>query len=123
MKIVIPLNPVTKKNSQRILINHKTGKPFIAQNQKYKEYENECGWYLGQFKGLQIDYPVNLKVIYYRKTRHRVDLINLHEALQDILVKYGVLKDDNVDIVHSLDGSRVMYDKENPRTEIEIRRI
>ena len=38
-----------------------------------------------------------------------------------MLVKYGVLKDDNSEIITSHDGSRVLYDKDNPRTEVTIR--
>ena len=38
----------------------------------------------------------------------------------DVLVKAGTLKDDSCSIVVSTDGSRVFYDKENPRTEVEI---
>lgn len=52
--------------------------------------------------------------------RRKVDALNLGEALDDILIKYGVIEDDNCLIVASHDGSRVFYDKENPRTEIEI---
>ena len=32
------------------------------------------------------------------------------------------MKDDNNRIVVSTDGSRVLYDKHNPRTEVEIER-
>jgi Holliday junction resolvase RusA-like endonuclease len=53
-------------------------------------------------------------------TKRRVDLTNLLEAIDDILVKYGVLEDDNYNIIDNHDGSRVYYDKENPRTEITI---
>ncbi|PID82024.1 MAG: hypothetical protein CSB16_03440 [Clostridiales bacterium] len=67
-----------------------------------------------------IDYPVNVKSVYYRATRHKVDLNNLHSALHDCLVKAGVLEDDNYKIIASTDGSRVEIDKENPRVEIEI---
>jgi Holliday junction resolvase RusA-like endonuclease len=56
-------------------------------------------------------------------TRRKVDLSNLLNSTLDILVHYGVLIDDNRNIVYSVDGSRVFYDKENPRTEIEITRI
>ena len=38
----------------------------------------------------------------------------------DILVKEGVLKDDDTKTIRSRDGSRVLYDKENPRSEIYI---
>lgn len=112
-------NPKTKKNNSRIITNHKTGRPMVIPSRAYKEYEFECGKQLVG-KGLHIDYPVNLKAVYYRKDRRRVDLSNLHEALQDILVKYDVLSDDNFTVVVAHDGSRVEIDKENPRTEIEI---
>ena len=37
-----------------------------------------------------------------------------------MLVKFYILADDNRDVVASIDGSRVFYDKENPRVEILI---
>lgn len=113
----IPVNPVTKKNSSQII--QVNGKPMLIPSKKYTQYEKDCGMFL---KPLGIDYPVNVKAIYYRRTKHRVDLCNLHEALHDTLVKYGVLADDNCNIIVSTDGSRVYYDKENPRTEVEITR-
>ena len=54
------------------------------------------------------------------QTRRRVDLLNLLEATLDILVDARILEDDNSNIVGGHDGSRVLYDKENPRTEIFI---
>ena len=92
---------------------------MIIPSKTYREYEKAAGWYI-KGKGICIDYPVNVKAIYYMPTRRRVDLVNLHEALCDILVKYGVVKDDNSKIIASMDGSRVEYDKEHPRTEIWI---
>ena len=56
-------------------------------------------------------------------TKRRVDLTNLMEATHDILVHCGVLADDNSKIIVSVDGSRVEYDKNNPRTEIEITEV
>ena len=47
-------------------------------------------------------------------------MTNLLEAIDDVLVKYGVIEDDNFNIVQSHDGSRVLYDKGNPRTEVYI---
>lgn len=112
-------NPKTKKNSSQIIMNQRTGRPMVIPSKAYKQYEKDCGLQL-KGKGLKINYPVNLKAVYYRKDRRKVDLSNLHEALQDILVKYGVLEDDNYTIVASHDGSCVQIDKENPRTEVEI---
>ncbi|WP_299034066.1 RusA family crossover junction endodeoxyribonuclease, partial [uncultured Anaerococcus sp.] len=83
----------------------------------------DCGRQItGKYKK-NIDYPINLKCVYYRKTKHRVDLTNLLAATCDILTDCGVIADDNYKIVVSHDGSRVMFDKERPRVEIEIERI
>ena len=119
-QFIIPVNPKTKKNSQQIIYNRKKKRHMIIQNQSYLSYEQICSEYIPQ---LHIDYPVNIKAVYYRATKHRVDLTNLHEALHDILIKYGCIVDDNYKIVHSTDGSYVDFDKENPRTEITITRI
>lgn len=121
LKITIALQPITKKNSQRILKNKRTGVPFISQSEKYKAFEAAAGYYIDPPE-TPIDYPVNVECVYYRKDRRRVDLVNLQEATLDILVRCGVLKDDNFNIVASMDGSRVEVDRENPRTEIVITR-
>jgi Holliday junction resolvase RusA-like endonuclease len=114
----IPLIPVTKKNSSRILINKRTGSPFIAPSRNYEQYEKETAYYIHPVK--PIDYPCNVKCVFYMPTARRVDLNNLLSAACDVLVKHGALADDNSDIVVSHDGSRVVKGDLNPRTEIEI---
>ena len=94
---------------------------MIIPSKLYKQYEKDCAMYIPKIK--TIDYPINLKCIYYMPTKRRVDLNNLLEATTDMLVHYKILADDNSNIVYSHDGSRVRYDKENPRTEIEIEDI
>lgn len=95
----------------------------MIQAKRYKQYESDAGYFIPDSLRRNINYPVNVKAIYYMPTRCRVDLCNLHAALHDILVKYEVLEDDNCKILVSTDGSRVEYDKENPRTEVEITEI
>ena len=118
-KFIIKLPPVSKKNSQQILFNPKTGKRFIAPSKKYKEYEQNAGWFLPRQKE-PIDYSINVKCLFYMPTKRKCDLTNLLEAVDDVLVKHGIIADDNYTIIESHDGSRVLYDKENPRTEIYI---
>ena len=118
IKFTIPLAPISKKNSQRIMINKRTGKPFIMPSAVYKQYEKEAALYVP--RGVVIDKPVNIKCLFYMPTRRKCDLTNLLEAIDDVLVKTGLLTDDNFTIIESHDGSRVYYDKENPRTEIYI---
>lgn len=122
IRLSIPITPRTKKNSQRICRNPRTGAYFIKASVAYEHYEKDCRFFMKKLDK-PIDYPINLKCIFYMKERRRVDLVNLQEAICDILVKYNILKDDNRNIVASMDGSRVFYDKKNPRTEIEITKL
>lgn len=122
LEFTIKLNPRTKKNSQQIIQNRYTGKPQIIQSKLYKDYEKEAGWFMPKLEK-PIDYPVNIQAVYYRDSKRIVDLNGLNQCLHDVLVKYGVLKDDNCRIVVSTDGSRVLFDKKNPRTEVTITRL
>lgn len=121
MTIIIPGQPVTKKNSQRIV--YAGGRPMILPSKQYKEYREIALWRIpGHYKA-RIDYPVNVQCVYYMATKRRVDLVNLIEATLDILVDAGVLADDNSGIIRSHDGSRVLLDRENPRAEITITEV
>lgn len=131
IKFTIPEDPITKKNHQKIVewnkprFSKKTGKlvstttPGIMPSSQYKQYERVCAYHLRNVPALSND-PVNVKALYYMGTRRSVDLTNLNEALHDILVNCGILPDDNCRIIVSTDGSRVYYDKDNPRTEVTI---
>ena len=119
IEITIPIQPVTKKNSQRLIRRGERIVPIPSA--AYKEYEKCAAVFLSKYKGIAIDSPVNVKCLFYMPTHRRVDLTNLLEAIDDVLVVNGILSDDNSKIVASHDGSRVLYDKAHPRTEIEIR--
>ena len=120
--VTIPVKPVTKKNSQQIITNPKTGRPFIIPSKQFRDFEKECKPYMLQIKTEigQIKYPVNVQCVFYVDRKLRYDLTNLLEAIDDVLVNYGILLDDNRDILASHAGSRVYYDKFNPRIEIKI---
>ncbi len=124
LKIKIPIPPRTKKNSQRI-VKTKNGGHCILPSKQYTQYEKDAMWFIRSRLtmlpgGETIKHPVNVKAVFYMDTRRCVDLVNLQEALLDVLVRGGLLEDDNCTIVASMDGSRVLYDKEHPRTEITI---
>lgn len=121
IKFTVKLTPISKKNSQQIMINKATGRPFIMPSQKYKQYEKEALWFIPR-PAQAINYPVNVKCLFYMPTKRKCDLTNMLEAIDDIMVKAGLLEDDNYTIIQSHDGSRILYDKENPRTEVEITR-
>ena len=118
---------MTKKNSQQIRYKGthcptcgKGKHPFPAPSAAFERYQAAALWYLKPAPPTPIDKPCNVKTLFYMPTHRRVDLPNLQEAILDVLVVAGVLSDDNANIVVSQDGSRVLYDKDNPRTEIEI---
>lgn len=114
----------SQKNNKRIVYNKRTNKPMIVSSKKATEWRKRA---LEQMKAdhvpkLMLDEPLNAKIIIYRKNRRggAGDLNNFLQAPLDVLVEYGVIKDDNRDIIYSVDGSRLEYDKENPRVEIEL---
>lgn len=124
MLLILRGEPPVKKNSQNI-VTYTTGRDgrqrrALIQNERYRQFEQDAGWQIPQAARKGIDYPVNVKALYYRSTLRVVDRPNLEEALLDILVKWGVLADDNRDIAAASDGSRVLYDPDNPRIVVEI---
>lgn len=124
---VIPLDPRTKKNSHRISgcgprcpVCGKYQRQFIRNGKATTEYAFQSAQFLHPKPPRPIDRPVHLQYKLYTQTRHRKDDLNLYENLDDILVKEGILKDDDRTIIRSRDGSRVLYDHQNPRAEIYI---
>lgn len=120
LKFTIHLDPKTKKNSMQPRLAK--GGRFLGmmQSSAYQRYEKDCLHTIPGAVRVGVDAPVNVQAIYYMRTRRKVDKTNLESALLDILVKAGVLTDDNSHIVFSTDGSRVRYSKEDPRTEVMI---
>jgi hypothetical protein len=123
----IPLDPRTKKNHQMIAGSGPRcpycGKPkrqFIRQGKPNQEYTINAFPYLSAKPPVPIDTPVHVRYLFYMATRRRVDKLNLCAAADDLLVEAGILADDNSAIVKSHDGTRVLYDKLHPRTEIYI---
>ena len=97
-----------KKNSQQII--YKNGRAIIIQSKLYLQFERDCGYFLKKY-AKHIDYPINLKCTFYVNDRRKRDIVNLLNAIQDVLVKYDVIADDNYGIVASLDGCSVIYEK------------
>ena len=117
----IPVIPRTKKNSQQVFVRN--GRIINIPSKLYKQFEKECLQVIPSKHRKKINYPINIKAIFYTESRRRIDLTNLLEALDDMLVKAEVIEDDCRDIVVSHDGSRVYWDKENPRIEVEITKV
>lgn len=117
-------NPKPKKNNMRPA-RRKGGGLMLIQSQSYIDFAVAATAQLAEQERpvSPICEKVNVKMTFYRGDKRRTDLVNLENATLDILVQAGILEDDNYNIVESMDGSRVRYDKDNPRTEILITTI
>jgi len=138
-KAVIPFEPKSKKNNLCIKFKKQSGAnalyknsrygmvlmgiPFVSQSDTYKQYERDCVYWLRRPQNGTINEKINICYRFYRSNNIRVDASNLIECADDILVKYHIIADDNFKYVCGHDGTRVYVDKDNPRTEIEIRRF
>ena len=123
---VIPLDTRAKKNSHRIAgsgprcpMCGKFQKQFIRNGSTATDFAFRAAQYLNP-RPVKPFGKVHLIYRVYTATWHKKDDLNLYEALDDILVKEKILEDDNRKIIRSRDGSRVLYDKDNPRAEIYI---
>lgn len=123
IRFTIDIVPRSKKNSQQIHINHMTGKPFVSPSDAYKAYRAAALMLIPGDVRQHIDYPVNVKGVFYMPTLRACDLNNMLESLTDVLVDAGVIDDDNYKVVAGHDGSRVRLDREHPRTEVTITRM
>lgn len=120
VRIVLPLLCRSKKNSQQIV--YKNGRSIIVQSKLYKQFERDCGYFLKKY-AKHITSPVTLKCTFYVPDRRKRDIVNLLNAIQDVLVHYDILADDNYTIVQSLDGTRIIYEKGREETIIEIEEV
>ena len=115
----------SKKNSQKIIVAR--GRPMILPSDAYKRYEAQAEQYLRDKPEKPIDTPIQVTCVYLMplnkngaEPKRQLDLVNLLEATCDILVKYQIIADDNSHIIKSVDGSRVYYVAEEPKTYITI---
>lgn len=115
----------SKKNSKDIFVNKKTGKYFIASNQKAREAEQDLVRQLEQLKELWHEYtddlPRPLKICFkiYRKSERKFDYNNITQGLLDAMVKAGLLIDDNMKCVIPY-YEPYSVDRKNPRTIISL---
>ncbi len=119
VELTISGQPITKKNSQRLI--YAKGRIIPIPSSAYKTYEAMALRQLYvQYDGEPIDFPVNLSCHFFLGRKRKCDITNLLQSVQDILVRANVIADDNYTIVARLDHCKVDFDKENPRCEITL---
>lgn len=118
MNLIIKGQPITKKNSQQIIIAGK--RPCIIPSQAYKKYAALAKQQLCLTGSPEpIGGPIAVRCLYYLETARTPDLTNLLAATHDILQACRIIEDDSQ--IKSVDGSRIIgKDAINPRVEITI---
>jgi Holliday junction resolvase RusA-like endonuclease len=95
--------PPSKKNSKRILVNKRTGKRFISSSLRHKEWHDLQMKLMAIHKVERTMFEKCYIMIGFRVSdKIKRDLTNMADSIMDLLVDYGVIKDDNYHVVNSL---------------------
>jgi len=145
IKIVVPGNPIIKKNTSKTSLfqKDKFGRrtvraiPVHYYTKVYKEWARNAIQSCAVFKTKhpEISFPIteqlNMKCLFYRDSNRIIDLSNLFAGIQDVMAGnekwanipkhlFQIIYDDSTRYIGSLDGSRVLLDKVNPRIEVYL---
>lgn len=119
MKFFIPGNVPSSKNGRRW-----TGKYFIASKTVVNYRKNAKAYYMQYAAAFKAELakhqlPVEIGFTFIRGTKHKFDYINPAQTVQDDMVTYGWIEDDNADNIKPV-FIDYKYDKNNPGVIIEI---
>lgn len=122
-QLVIPFEPIVKKNNRPIYRNKHTGKPFTGKSKRLQEAEIETQLSLLQQKNYlrKVQFPITgeitAEISFYRSSKRVCDVSNLVELPNDCMQKVGIFENDS-QITHLF--LHKYYDKSFPRTEINL---
>jgi Holliday junction resolvase RusA-like endonuclease len=116
-QLVIHGNPATKKTSNRLF--RVRGRTVVAPSAVHDNWfrralpEVKAAW-----RRAPLTEPVSVKALFFRADGRRVDLVNLMQALADLLERGGVVKNDQ--LIRAWDRSRLLRDPNDPRIELVV---
>lgn len=120
-EIFIPTNVPSSKNSRRW-----TGKYFIGSKQTMRYYKETKGYwlehkkdFLKMIKDLDSKKPYKIAFKFVRKSRHKFDYLNPAQTVQDQMVKYGWISDDNAEEMIPI-FLEYEYNKDKPGVYISV---
>jgi len=118
-EIFIPGNVPSSKNSKRwtgkYLINSKTVMNYIKNTKDVWLENKDC--FLSMIENKEMPYTISFKFI--RNSRRKFDYINPAQTVQDLMVKYDYIEDDNCDCIVPC-FERYEYNKEESGVIIKI---
>ena len=118
-EIFISGNVPSSKNGKRwtgkYLIHSKTVMTYIKNSKN--DYVDNKEKFLNMIENKEIPYKISFK--FHRSSRRKFDYINPCQTVQDLMVKYGWIEDDNcLFIIPSFEEYE--YNKEKPGVTIKI---
>lgn len=126
LTVVLRGNPATKKTSNRVFTNRVTGKVVVAPSEKYALWVRNVSeklrlaWITQSGSNKAWEGDVEVQALFLRVDR-RADLVNLMQALADLLQYSGVLKNDSQ--IKSWDGTRHGLNKFEPCVAMVMRKF
>lgn len=119
--IFIPGNVPSSKNSR--IYNYKLKRSFPSSiTTKYiKNTEEIFKGYKEEFLNLikDLPYPLDIRFTFIRDSQRKFDLINAVQIIQDLMVKYEWIEDDNYTILRPFFGQTTV-DKNNAGVIIDV---
>ena len=134
MTITLIGNTPAKKDSARIV--RAGGRIVLLPSARHERWYRENAAALGarivrgrvrpedrlaSYSGVSLPLPgrTRISIRFYRDSRRRWDYSNALDAVQDLLVDFGILSDDNAEVL-CLGDITHEYDKLNPRAEVTL---
>lgn len=127
MQFFIPGSTPSSKNSKvwtgRFLVVSKAVKKYIKASEP--AWKDQAVKFKKQLAKSSKPYKIGFHFV--RGSKHKYDFVNPVQTVQDLMVTYGWLEDDNVEIMYPVpleypkdSGQFSSYDKNNPGVYIEI---
>jgi Holliday junction resolvase RusA-like endonuclease len=110
---------IAKKNAKQLFM--RGGKPMMVSSKNFLEWERDALKQLLQYRGTA-DGPVSLLIEIYNKDKRSRDLDNQAASILDVLVKSGLLEDDDCFHVRELHVLFGGVDK-SPRAVINVQEL
>lgn len=122
--IFIPYNVPSSKNSKiwtgKVLIWSKTAMRYKDRSKEH--YLLNKRDFINMLRGK--DKPYHIGFHFVRDNRHVFDFINMVQTVQDLMIEYGYIDDDNCDEMLpfplAINDNYYSYDKNKPGVYIEI---
>jgi hypothetical protein len=120
MTIFIPGNVPSSKNSKvwtgRFLVHSKATRKYIKESEKH--WKKHAAAFRKELKNQSKPYRIGFRFV--RGSKHKFDFINPVQTVQDLMVAYKWIEDDNTDIMvpvpykYPEDSGYYSYDKKYP---------